>query len=164
MHRPLDPRIVNVTLDANAFDRQGGPEDAQVDRLLELWNSEQIRLVVPASVRTETLNPRTPASIRDLILQQIHTLTVEQSPGERDLYLRVREILQGNATPGKHDSDARHVVEAAKYGGYFITHDRRIHVTKRDELEAILPTSFWIVTLAEFLQIYDQYTEARHEK
>jgi hypothetical protein len=28
--RPLDPRICNVLFDANAFDRLGGPEDADV--------------------------------------------------------------------------------------------------------------------------------------
>jgi hypothetical protein len=90
-------------------------------------------------------------------MPQIFSYRVGQIESERELYRRVRDILQGNAAPGKHDADAQHVAEAAKYGGYFITHDRRINHTKRQALQAILPPSFWIVTLAEFLEIFDSY-------
>jgi hypothetical protein len=34
--RPLDPRKVNVAIDANALDRNGTDHDERVDRLLEL--------------------------------------------------------------------------------------------------------------------------------
>lgn len=92
---------------------------------------------------------------------QIFSLPVELNSSERQLLNQIRGILQGNASPLKHDADARHIFNAAKYGGgYFITHDQRINQTKRRELETVLPTSLWIVTLSEFLGIYDHYEEA----
>ena len=66
-------------------------------------------------------------------------------------------VLLGNAMPGKHVADAHHGFEAAKHTRFFITHDRRINKTKRRELEACLPSSPWIVTLAEFLDIYSTF-------
>jgi hypothetical protein len=158
MRRPLDPRLVNTVFDANAFDRDGGPDDADVDRLLALGCAGEITLMMPWSVRPEIEHPRTPAHVRQAALPQIFSYRVELTDSERELYRRIRAILQGNATPGKHDADARHVAEAAKYGaGYFITHDHRINRTKRASLEAVLPPSLWIVTLAEFLAIHDRY-------
>jgi hypothetical protein len=163
MHKPLDPRGVNVTFDANAFKRDGSPDDADVDRLVELGRAGKIILVTPWSVRAELADARTPAPVRSAALPQIFSCPVEQTANEVDRFEHVRAILQGNATPGKHDADARHVAEAAKYGGYFITHDRRINRTKRAELEAVLPPSLRIVTLADFLAIYDDY-EQRHRR
>jgi hypothetical protein len=47
--------------------------------------------------------------------------------------------------------------EAAETGcGYFITHDKRM-LKKRTELHAVLPPSLNIVTLEEFLEIFDAY-------
>jgi hypothetical protein len=158
--RPLDPRRVNVLFDANAFDGVG-PDDANVDRLIVLGRSRKINLVTPWSVRTELQNLRTPTSVQDAALPQIFSYIVGETAGEQDLYRRIRGILQGDAARGKHDADARHVTEAAKYGGYFITHDRRITHTKRQALEAVLPPSLWIVTLAEFLAIFDDYEAGR---
>jgi len=65
--------------------------------------------------------------------------------------------LRGNALEGKHDADASHLCEAAETGcSYFITHDKRIQ-NKRGELQAALPPSLTIVTLAEFFEIFDAY-------
>jgi hypothetical protein len=142
--RPLDPRKCNVLFDANAFDRDGGPSDADVDRLLELGRSQKVILIAPGSVRGEIQNPRTPGHVQAAALPQIFSYGVEPNDSERARYREVRDILRGNATDDRHDADARHVVEAAKYGGYFITHDRRINRTKRADLEQVLPRSLWI--------------------
>ena len=158
-HRPLDPRIVNVCFDANAFDRYD--EDGKdVERLLALQTAGSINLVAPSGVRDEMQRPHTPTTVRDMAAPFIFSLPVEPNENERRLHYRVRAILRGNATSGKHDADARHVCEAAKYGGYFITHDRRLNDTKRAELAAVLPASLQIVTLSEFLRIYDRFEEA----
>jgi hypothetical protein len=155
--RPLDPRKVNVLFDANAFDR-GADGGAEVDRLLALRAAGKINLIAPGGVRQETQHPRTPASVREVVSWQTFSLPVGLNVNERQQLSRIRAILQGNATPGKHDDDAWRVFEAAKYGGgYFITHDRRINQTKRQELESVLPPSLWIVTLSAFLAIYDRY-------
>ena len=46
--------------------------------------------------------------------------------------------------------------EAAKYGGYFITHDDRV-LRKSGELRTLLPPSLQVVTLETFLEIFDDY-------
>jgi len=150
--RLLDRRKVNVVFDANAFDQQ--PD--QVKRLLALKAANKIGLIAPGGVRKEIQHPNTPAVVREIVLEQIYSLPVEPNDAERRQFTRIHAILQGNAAPGKHAADARHVFEAAKYGGdYFITHDRRINQTKRRELQVVLPPSLRIVTLIEFLAIYD---------
>jgi len=53
-------------------------------------------------------------------------------------------------------------VEAAKYGGYFVTHDRRI-LTRAARLGEVLPPSLTVVTLADFLTILDDW-EARYPR
>ena len=71
----------------------------------------------------------------------------------------MQAILQGNAKPGRHAADASHLSEAAETGcAYFITHDKRI-LDKRSDLDAELPHSLRIVTLAEFMEIFDHYDQ-----
>jgi len=155
--RPLDPRRVNVLFDANAFDPPGD-DAAGVERLLALYAAGKINLIAPGGVRAETRHPHTPAAVREIVATKIYSLPVTLTGPEQQQLACIGAILRGNAAPGKHDADAHHVFEAAKYGGgYFITHDRRINQTKRRELEAVLPPSLWIVTLTEFLQIFDRY-------
>ncbi|HKN10309.1 MAG TPA: hypothetical protein VJ376_12630 [Pseudomonadota bacterium] len=157
--RPLDPRKVNVLIDNNALDPSGGYQ-AEVDRLLGLKAAGKVVLIAPGGVREEALHPNTPPVVRESVADQVFSLPVGLNQAEQQLLATIRSILQGNAAPGLHDADARHVFEAAKYGGgYFITHDRRINKTKRQELEKILPPSLWIVTAAEFLTIYDHYEQ-----
>jgi predicted nucleic acid-binding protein len=69
--------------------------------------------------------------------------------------------MQGNARPGAHRADASHLSEAAETGcSYFITYDRRI-LGKRDELHRALPPTLTIVTLAELLEIFDDFEAGR---
>jgi predicted nucleic acid-binding protein len=152
----LDPRICNITLDANAVDRT--PQTtALVDRLLSLRDSEEINFVVPGSVRHQVEHPHTPGHVKDTMLPMIFSLPVEQTAPERETFRKVHALLKGNATSNKHDADARHLCEAAKYGGgYFITHDNRL-LKKRGALRAHLGPALCIVTLTEFLNAYDQF-------
>lgn len=154
--RPLDPRIVNACYDANVFDRTGGPEDAAVDRLLALIEAQEFVIVTPRIVRAEIDHPNTPAAVKAAALPQIFTISTGLTQGEIDIARKIRAILQGNAKPGKHDADASHLAEAAKYGGYFITHDQRI-LSKLPELRQVIPPHLQIVSLADFLAIYDHY-------
>lgn len=155
--RPLDPRKVNVFVDDNALDPNGGHQ-AEVDRLLALKAAGRINIVVPGGVREEALHPNTPATVNYNVAAQIFSLPVELNESEKRQLHAIRAILQGNAKPGRHWADAGHVFEAVKYGGgYFITHDRRINKTRRQALDGVLPPNLLIVTPAEFLEIYDQY-------
>lgn len=153
--RRLDPRVVNTVLDSNALELANSN---QVARLLELKAEGKLSLIVPKGVRLETAHPNTPTDIRHIMSAQIFTLDVERSADEERDLATIKAILQGNAVSGKHAADAEHLFEASKYGaGYFITHDARMLRQKRAALDVVLPPSLWIVTLDEYLTIYDDF-------
>lgn len=155
-HQPLDPRLCPIAIDANALDKKGGDRDALVDRLIALSESGAVRLIVPKRVRTEIQNPRTPASVQKAALSQIFTIGVGLNTDEERRKRIITAELQGNAKSGKHEADADHLFEAAKYCGYFITEDCRILV-RAGRLGEVLPPSLTVVTLVEFLAVFDQY-------
>lgn len=151
--RKLDPRRANTLIDNNAFEHS---DQNQVDRLLSLIAEGRITLIVPHGVRSEIAHPNTPIQIKDMMSVQLFTEEVERSSSEQREIARIEAVLQGNARKGRHSADAKHVFEAAKYGGYFITHDKRIVRKKRRELEA-MHSNLSIVTLDEYLTIYDRF-------
>jgi hypothetical protein len=160
MHRPLDPRICPIGIDANALNRDGSAKDGLVDRILELDRTGQINLIAPHGVRREAADPRTPPGVSEAVLSKIYTIPTGLTAQEQDTRARIEAALQGNSKPGKHAADAQHLAEAAKYCGYFITHDDR--VLKRSKgLRDVLPPSLNVVTLAQFLEIFDNYEAER---
>lgn len=155
----LDPKFCNIFADANAVDRPAGdPNRAKnVERLLRLWHDEHILVLLPRGVRVEIQDPRTPQVVRDATMGAIFTLTVGLTADEQRTRATIRAELQGNAQPGKHAADADHLAEAAKYGGgYFITHDERV-LKRSGRLRDVLGPTLQVVTLAEFLAIYDRF-------
>jgi hypothetical protein len=103
------------------------------------------------------MNPRTPGAVKASFVPEIYTIPVGKTRPEIERLNKVEALLRGNATSGKHDADAHHLFEAAKYGGgYFITNDQRI-LRKCSEIRDILSPALNIVTVAEFLDIYDQF-------
>jgi hypothetical protein len=160
MREPLDPRICNIAIDANALDRDGSGKDRLVDRFQALSDDDRFVVVVAGGVRDEVMNPRTPASVRKAVAEKVYNLRQEGGV-DQELRRKVRAILRGNAQPGQHDADASHLCEAAEAGcGYFITEDQRI-LCKRTELAPILPPSLSVVTLAGFLAIFDYFEAGR---
>lgn len=157
--RPLNPRLCPVAIDANALDRKGGDRDVLVDRLIALSEAGKIRLIVPKGVRMEIQNPRTPASVQNAALPQIFAIGVGLNADEERRKRIITAELQGNAKSGKHEADADHLFEAAKYCGYFITEDCRI-LARAERLGEVLPPSLTVVTLVEFLAIFEQYATA----
>jgi hypothetical protein len=158
--RPLDPRRCNIAIDANTLNRDGSANDALVVRLLELTSAATINLVVPKGVRLEILDPRTPSHIQAAVAPMIFSYQVGLTPDEQNRRRLIEQELQGNARPGKHTADADHLFEATKYGGYFITHDKRI-LDRAGKLGALLPPSLTVVTLADFMEIFDDYETRR---
>ncbi len=155
--RAIDPRRCNIAIDANALDRNGTAADLLVERFLAL----DLKVVVGGGVRVEVQHPHTPGEVKAAVLPQIFNLQPGLISEQQNQRARVRSVLQGNAQPGAHAADASHLSEAAETGcGYFITHDRRI-LRKRDELRRVLPPTLTIVTLAEFLEIVDDFRTGR---
>jgi hypothetical protein len=157
--RPLDPRHVNIAIDANALNRDGTIHDELVDRLLELERGSTINLIVPKGVRIEVQDPRTPGHVSEPVMSKIFTIATGLTAQEVDMRRQIEAALQGNAKPGKHAADAEHLFEAAKYCGYFITHDDRI--LRRSQGLRVLPPSLHVVTLERFLEIFDDYEVGR---
>jgi hypothetical protein len=154
---PLDPRICNIALDANALDFDGNPRDALVTRFRKLMDDRELNVVIAGGVRGEVQHPNTPAHVRADMLPQIFNLQAGLNTSQQSERQQVAVILQGNAKPGRHAADASHLSEAAETGcGYFITNDQRI-LDKRAELARVLPPSFTVATLAEFLAVLDGY-------
>jgi hypothetical protein len=108
------------------FNRDGSAADALVDRLEEIERVGKINLIVPAGVREEVNNRRAPQHKKDALLSKIFTISTGLTSEEQLFRARVAAALRGNAAPQKHAADAHHLAEAAKYCGYFITHDQRI--------------------------------------
>lgn len=159
-HQPLDPRSCNVAIDANALNRDGSGHDALVDCLLKLSSARAINLIVPQDVRLEILDPRTPDHIQKVALPLIFTTPIGLIADEQEKLRLIEATLQGNARSGRHAADARHLFEAAKYCGYFITHDQRI-LKRAGNLRTVLPPSLSVVTLRRFLEIYDSFVSKR---
>ncbi len=155
-HRPLDPRKCPVGIDANALNKDGSKHDELVERLLDLDRAGTIRLIAPHGVRREIQDPRTPKHVSEAVLSKIFTIPTPLSSQEQDARRALETGLQGNARPGKHAADAQHLAEAAKYCGYFITHDERI-LKRCHGLRLMLPPSLTVVALADFLAILDDY-------
>ena len=152
MPRRIDPRYCNTLIDAHVLDRGGSLDDADVDEILNLAEEGRITLLLPHSVKSEIEHPNTPPDVKRRAARLVYTRPVQLTPPEIDQHQQVRSILQGNAKPGKHDSDAYHVVESAKYGGgYFITNDSRI-LKMGPEIATLLKVV--IVTPAKFLSLY----------
>lgn len=150
-----DPRGRKIALDANALDSN----EAAVVRFEKLYEEGLIGELVPYGVLNEINHPNTPSQIRHLFSSKIYTIQVQLTPQECKLLHSIESKFQGNAHPGRHAADANHIFQASKYGClYFITDDPRIP-KKSQEMPELKPLQ--VVTLSDFLDIYDDYEAGR---
>ncbi len=155
MAKRIDPRCYPSLIDSNVLDRLGDADDDAVDEMLSLRRDDKITLQIPHSVKHEIDDPSTPPEVKARASEFGYTMPVTLTPNEVELHRRVRGLVQGNARPGKHDSDAYHVVEAAKYGGgYFVTRDPRL-LKKGREVSALLQIE--VVSPTEFMRKYQGF-------
>jgi hypothetical protein len=132
-----------------------------VDRFEKLSGDGVLHVVLGGGVREEVQHPKSPEEKKAALLPQIFNLRPGRTTAQETERRRVAEILQGNAQLRKHAADASHLSEAAETGcSYFITHDGRI-LRKRRGLRSVLPPNMWIVTLQEFLEIFDDFIEGQ---
>lgn len=136
------------------LDLMGGPGDAAVEEILALHDGGKVTLLLPYSVKSEIEHPHTPTATKKRAAGFIYTEPVSRTPDELRRHDEIRDLLRGKAQPGKHAKDAFHVVEASKYGSYFVTRDERI-IKNRDEIRKRLGLD--VVTPEEFL---DRYRDA----
>lgn len=152
----LDPRYGNNFLDCNALDRTDETEDAAMDEVLRLHDEpDTFTLLLPYSVKAEIEHPSTPAEKRRKAERFLFSMPVSLTAPELALHEKVRALIQGNAKAGRHDKDAFHLVESAKYGGrHFITKDVRL-LKKAPEIWELLQLR--VLKPSEFLTSYFAY-------
>lgn len=158
---PPDPRYRPALIDAHILDLSIGEANvAAVERILDLARTLELMVLLPCSVKHELDRPETPADVKRRANALIYSLKLELTADEAKLHREARALLQGNAKPGKHAMDAFHLVEAAKWGSFFVTLDGRIN-RKAAEIQGLLP-GLWIVSPVGLLAIFDHHraTEA----
>jgi predicted nucleic acid-binding protein len=126
MTRFINPLFVNSCIDSNIVHHMAAESWEPIRRILELYIENKIQLIIPHSVRTELLSPKTPARVRAAVQDLIFTKTVGLTVEERKERDRLIKLARGNAKLENIAADLLHVAESVKYGGYFITLDKRL--------------------------------------
>jgi hypothetical protein len=127
----------------------------------ELMDRDQIQVLLSATARSQSAHPKTPDYVQEVMLSQTVTCPTGLTQAERNRYDQVLALMRGNARTNRHDADAAILFEAGKYCGYFLTEDKRI-IRNRSKLQAIV--GLCIVTLGEFLEIYDEVVEEERDR
>lgn len=126
MARFVDPLIGANFIDANIMDEVADGQDAVVNELIRLQNEDKVRIVLPHSVLSEINNANTPPHVKRAARVFLRTEPVTLTQDEWRRYYSLLEAAIGDAEVRNIAADLIHVCEAAKYGGYFITRDRRL--------------------------------------
>lgn len=152
-----NPRYVHNFLDTCAFDPKYSPEDVAAQKILALWKSRQINIVLTHSNQKEIDHPNTPADVKLEAAAMPYTIQTTLTQDEVARENKIHVVLTGNGRPEKYAADAWHIFEAGKYAGYFITTDQRI-LDKREELQRV--SAGQIFTPSEWLMIfYEEITK-----
>ena len=122
----IDPKFSQFFLDTCAFDPKYTPEHEAAAEIWKLYEADVLNLVLAHSNQREVDHPNTPSWVRARANSMIYTVSVTLTPNERKRRDGIVVLLRGNSTSDKHLDDAHHIFEASKYGGYFLTTDRRI--------------------------------------
>jgi len=155
MVRFIDPLRFNNFVDANILDDVADGQDTAVKEIVCLARSGEITVLLPYSVQNELRNPNTPAHVRQAATKFLFSMEVPLTAEELRRYRNLVEAVKGDAEEKNIGPDLFHVCEAAKYGGYFITRDKRL-LARSEAIARILQID--VVTPSVFL---DRVAEAR---
>jgi len=120
-------------MDSCAFDPDDEIEAKASDTL---FKNARLNIMIAHSNLKEIEHPNTPVWVKQEALTRIYTIETNLTLDEIDIKNKIHKILTGNGKPEKMIKDAEHVFESHKYGGYFVTNDKRI-IRKRKELSGI---------------------------
>lgn len=153
-NQEADPRYVSNMMDACVLSRVGGPEDAAVDRIIDLFQRGKMSVALHHSVKEKLKSSETPNDIKTRAALLVYSVRSVPTLTEERLIRATEAIVRAD---GAAKFDAGPLVEIAKYKGYFITTDAAIHKRVK-ELESLL--GIVIVTPADFVKLYGRF-EAR---
>ena len=122
-HQPLSPRFTHIFLDSCAFDPDDENEAQCSERILESTN---LMIEIMHSVQREIDHPNTPAEVKSKAARIIRTGETNLTPLELVTRSEIRSLMRGNSKSDQYEQDADHLFELTKYGGYFVTTDKRI--------------------------------------
>lgn len=147
MTRFIDPFFSNNFADANILNDVADGEDAAINEIVELVQTAEITLLLPYSVQRELQSARTPAHVQRAASLFPFSMEVQLTEGERHLYRDLVDRVKGDAEEKNIAPDLFHVYEAAKYGGYFVTRDKRLlargaAIASILEVEVVTPSTF----------------------
>lgn len=154
---PPDPRRTNTFLDSCAFDPKVEPEHGAAQKIRSIRQREQISILLAHSNQKEIEHPNTPADVKAEAADMNYTIATELTPAETERRAQIHNAMTGEGNPARYEADARHIFEAGKYGGYFVTTDKRI-LDRKSQLQAL--SGAVIVKPTEWLAIYEAQTDA----
>ena len=146
-YRALSPLIVSSFIDSCAFDPKYEPEASASSEIFKLSEGENFVLEIAHSTQKEIEHPNTPDWVKALAGGLGYSINVPLTPNEKTLLNDIEVMLAGGGKIENIKQDAWHVFEAAKYGHYFITTDKRIlaratALLDRSDLNVWLPSEF----------------------
>lgn len=131
-----NPLYTNSMIDSCAFDPKFEPEASASSEILALADHGKFQLMVAHSTQKEIDHRNTPAEVKKRATERAFSKPVDLTDDEQRIRSEIHRILTGNGKPENVREDSEHVFEAQKYGGHFITTDRRI-LDRASELEAL---------------------------
>ena len=144
------PHMTNIFIDSCALDPKYEPEHEAAVALFTLYEEGKILLEIAHSVQKELAHPNTPPWDKDEGRKMIYTIEVGLTEKEIEVKNTIRVILSGSGKTENILEDAEHIFEAQKYGGYFVTTDKRL-LNKRLEINKLC--SLIICKPSELLEI-----------
>jgi len=147
MARFIDPLYVNNLIDANILDDVADGQDEAVNEIVHLAGQGKITVLLPFSVRNEAKRKKTPEHVRRAADLFSYSKKVCLTEGEQEQYRNLLAAAKGDAEEKNIAADLAHVCEAAKYGGYFITRDKRLLaraaiIATMLQIDLVTPTEF----------------------
>ena len=156
----ISPLLVTSFIDSCAFDPKYEPETSAANQLHKLSDEGTLQRQIACSTQKEREHPNTPAWVKKQGQSLVDTIEVGMTPYERELLRDVHAILTGNGRSETFAQDARHVFEAQKYGGYFVTTDKRI-IDKAQELQHRCGVE--ILLPSQFLKLVEQFLSEEND-
>lgn len=151
----MNPWLCNNFIDSCAFDPKYDPEDKAATEIFRLHEENELGLLIAHSTQKEIDHPNTPSWVKKEAGGLIFTLDTSLTHQEKILIQNIEITLAGNGKRENFIQDARHIFEAQKYGGYFITTDKKL-IKKRDEIHQLCASN--ILLPNEFLLLVRAHT------
>jgi hypothetical protein len=147
MSRFIDPFFTNTFVDSNILNGIASGADPEMEEILQRCDEHGMMLHLPYSVKAELDHPRTPAAVRAAASRFIFSIEVPLTEPEIRRYRDAVSTAVGAAFVKNVERDMFHAFEAAKYGGYFITRDKRLLARGRElsgalRIEVVVPADF----------------------